>query len=289
VPVTDYEDNPEVIRLRAQQLQLGTEIESMRQQGLKDEHPRIKKLLERQAALSEQIGRTDAKHKVLKGDEPNVQKLELKQQLDLLGAQLTELEGQCDAARANVDDLDRLSRNFYQVQRDYTQCQRELDDARDQQKFWDANLSRTVKDRAAESAERGLRLSFINRATSDPRPSKPAGLTIAVLVLLAGLAAALALIVVAELLDRSYRSIDHAVDDLRLPILGAVNEIVTPAVALRRRILNLGVFPAATGLLVLVLAVSWWVVLLSLLEPQKYDQLKHDPPQYLHQMLMGRS
>jgi uncharacterized protein involved in exopolysaccharide biosynthesis len=289
VPVTAFEDNPEMLRLRAQQVQLGTEIETMRQQGLKDEHPRLHKTLERQAVLSDQIDRTQEKRQVLRGEEPNVQKIELKQQLDLLNAQVAELEGQFDAARANVDDLDRLNRNFYQVKREYTQLQRDLADARDQQKFWDANLSRTVKDIAAERAQRGLRLSFIRRATSDPRPHNPSWQSIALKVFAAGVVAALALIVVVELLDRSYRSIDHAVDDLRLPILGAVNEIVTPAQALRRRILNLGVFPAAAALLGLLFLVSWWVVLLSLREPQKYDQLRHDPKQYISQTLLGHA
>jgi uncharacterized protein involved in exopolysaccharide biosynthesis len=289
VPVTEYEDNPEMVKLRATLMQLATEIETMRHEGLRDEHPRLKKSLERQASLTAQIAKTEEKHKVLKGDEPNVQKLELKQQLDLLTAQIADLDNQLELARANVEDLDRLNRNFYQVQREYSQLQQDRTDAREQKTFWESNLSRTVKDIAAENERRGLRLSFVRQANSEPRPSSPSRAAIILKVLAAGLLAALAVVVIAELLDRSYRSIDHAVDDLRLPILGAVNEIVTPARALRRRILNLGVFPAVTTVLLLLLLISAWVVRLSLDKPQQYDRLKSQPQQFLRQMITGCS
>jgi uncharacterized protein involved in exopolysaccharide biosynthesis len=289
VPVTADEANPEMLKLRQTQAALTAEIEEMRKGGLRDEHPRLKKSLERLQAVTDLMTRTEETRKVLKGEEPNVQKLELKTQLELLGAQIADLESQLDQGKAAVEELDRLNRNFYQVKREYTQLQHNRDDAREQKTFWETNLNRTVKDIAAERAQRGLRLSFIHRATSDPRPSNPTWPTIIVRVLAAGILAAVALVIIAELLDRSYRSIDHAVDDLRLPILGAVNEIVTPAQALRRRILNVGVFPAVTLLLLLLLSISWWVVLLSLREPQKYDQLKSQPQQYLKQVLLGRS
>ena len=62
----------------------------------------------------------------------------------------------------------------------------------------------------------------------------------------------------------------------RLPVLGAINEIVSPGIATRRKILGWGVYPAVTVVLCLALGLVFFVAKMSLDEPHKYDEMKED-------------
>ena len=109
------------------------------------------------------------------------------------------------------------------------------------------------------------------------KPSSPtiAGVLMTALVL--GLGVGALMVILAELFDHSFRSVQHAVDDLKLPVLGAVNEIVTPADSFRRKVINWGVFPAITTVMVAVLLVSIYLANLSLTDPGRFEQLTGRP------------
>ena len=59
-----------------------------------------------------------------------------------------------------------------------------------------------------------------------------------------GFGAGVGMIIATETLDRSFRDVDETVDQPKLPVFGAVSEIVTHTEAHRRRVMAWGVFPA---------------------------------------------
>jgi hypothetical protein len=117
--------------------------------------------------------------------------------------------------------------------------------------------------------QRGVRLSFIDRAQPSTRPSKPTMWMILAAAIVIGVGMGAVMVVLAELLDRTFHSVEEAVDQLKLPVLGAVNVIVTPAAKMRQRILHWGIYPLATVLLVVTLGVSGYVAYQSIYYPRQ--------------------
>ena len=95
------------------------------------------------------------------------------------------------------------------------------------------------------------------------------------------------LVILAELLDGSYRSVEQAIDDIKIPVLGAVNEIVSPGLAMRRKVLGWGVYPACTAALTLILIAVFVLTYYSLEAPHKYKQLKDSPVQFIKRQITG--
>ena len=54
-------------------------------------------------------------------------------------------------------------------------------------------------------------------------------------------------------------------------------EIVTPADSFRRKVMNWGVFPAVTTVMVAILLVSIYLANLSLTQPERFEQLTGQP------------
>ena len=182
-----------------------------------------------------------------------------------------------------------LNRNFFVVRNDYLKITRELEDARGQLEFWTENLQKTQLSLTFAVSEKGMRLSIMQRAIDPDKPSSPSLSKILAMAFLLGMATGGLMIILAELLDHSYRSVEQAIDEIKLPVLGAVNEIVSPAAATRRKILGWGVFPLVTTVLALLLGGVFYLTYLSLERPEDYAKLKENPVMYIKSRLTGSS
>lgn len=218
---------------------------------------------------------------------PNPQRAEAILARDSLSGEIVALERQRDEVRNQIEQAEVQNRNFFVIRNEYQRILRELDEAQSQLRFWDTNLRNTSLTLQQEVAQHGWRMSFINRAPDLARPSSPTFLGILAAALVAGVAVGVAMIVLAELLDHSFRSVEQAVDELKLPVLGTVNEIISPAEAFRRKVLNLGVYPSVAGILILVLTGAFFLAWLSLDDPQKYEELRKQPVNYVKEMILG--
>lgn len=266
-------DNPEVVYLRQRVRDLELAYEQNRQLGRRDAHPEQEKLLRRINEVKRQIEGSDEKLDEEVDREPNIQRLEGQKQIKVLTGSIIALERQEKELASQVDHFEILNRNFFAVRNDYRQLQSDLGEARDQARFWNDMLRRTTIAISADLQQRGVRLSSILRANDIPRPSDPKLSKILLYALVGGLGTALAMILLAELMDRSFHGVEQAVDDLKLPVLGAVNEIVTPSAALRRKIMGLGLYPLLSALLVAILLSLYVMVRLNLEQPQRFEQL----------------
>jgi uncharacterized protein involved in exopolysaccharide biosynthesis len=279
--------NPAMIDLRARLKQAEAEYDAHKQLGRKDNHPLVQAAVKRINDLKDQIAKTPEQIKAVTGTEVNMPKVEARKELRFLLERIPSVAEELRIVTADVDHYDAIDSNFYRIRNEYVQMKNDLEDAREQRKFWDDNLRRTTIAISVDLQQKGMRLTVIQRAPDQIRPSKPNSMFILGVALAAGLGTAGIMILLAELLDRSFHSVEQAVDDLKLPVLGAVNEIVTPAVALRRRILGLGVVPAFTLLLLAALAISYYLLDLNLHRPQQYDELVRNPKSFIRQTLLG--
>ena len=162
---------------------------------------------------------------------------------------------------------------------------RQLVDAREQYKFWEEHLRRTSLALTTTIQGNDQRLTIIDRADDFGLPSSPTLLGILSAAAVLGFGLGGLIILFSELLDHSFRSVEQAVDELKLPVLGAVNEIVTPTDVFKRKVLSYGIYPSLAGLMLLILLVTFFVTYLRLFEPMSYDQLTSAPLQYLRDAL----
>lgn len=278
--------NPELASLLDKKRTIETELEShLYGMGRTEDHPLVRRTRQRLNELNELIQTTEQEVVVGKVTEPNVKRLEMKGQIMALSGKISAQERRRQELKEEIEDLEVFERNFFVLRNKYQRILNELKDASSQRKFWSDRLQDTTVALNAEIAQRGVRLQVVEHAPDIVRPSSPTLPKIIVMAGAAGLGVGVALIFLAELLDGSFRSIEQAVDDLKLPVLGAVNEIVSPSEVFRRKVFGLGVFPALAGVISLLLIFSIAMARLSLQNPTNYDKFIDNPKQYLQSYL----
>jgi len=250
-------------------------------------HPAVKDLLRRIADKKKELAEFAGGDKVEVEEVPNVEKIAAKKDIATKTAELQAMEKGMEELTADIERFEVYNRNFFQVRNEYLKIERELSESTEQLKFWDDSLRRTQMALALSVGDRGLRLSFVQRAPELGKPSSPTLFKILAGALALGLAVGTLMIVLAELLDHSYRSVEQAIEEIKLPVLGAINEIVSPSAAMRRKIFGWGVFPAVTMGLLLVLGGVFFMTYLSLELPHKYDAFKANPVRFISQTFLG--
>jgi uncharacterized protein involved in exopolysaccharide biosynthesis len=280
--------NPEMedlrVRKRAAEADLDHQIKDLNKKPVHPDVVRAQKALDK---IKEQMGKTAEQIEVEGDAEVNVERIQGQKDLKIKESLIPAVEAEVRDLTDQVAKYDALDRNFYRIRNEYVKIQNDLTDAHEQRKFWDENLRRTNIAITSALQQQGMRLSFLQRAPDQIRPSRPTVVFVLGVALAAALGVAGAMILLAELLDRSFHSVEQAVDDLKLPVLGAVNEIVTPALALRRRVLGLGVVPAFAVVLLVTLGISYYLLDLNLNRPQQYEALVKNPKVYLKTLISG--
>ncbi|MCE9591164.1 MAG: hypothetical protein K8S99_11645 [Planctomycetes bacterium] len=252
-----------------------------------DEHPEVKSLRLRLANIEKKIAETQAQIVGSNQSVPNEQRQLAMRDQQALGGTITALQRQKEDLASQQEQMESLDRDFFSYRSEYTKTDRELTEAIEQAKFWEDKLRNTQIALSAEFSQKGIRLTFLQQADI-ARPSKPTLLMVLVVAVGLGCAVGAGLVIVTELLDTSFRNADQAMDDLKLPVLGAVSEIVSPAQNFRRRIITMAVYPSLATFMILVLLVNFWLIYMSLEETHRFEQLVSSPASFIKQTLLGR-
>jgi uncharacterized protein involved in exopolysaccharide biosynthesis len=268
-------DNPELVAIKEKLAALKQNLDIHQNEYRRTTaHPAVINTLDRIAKAEKELQEFVGEDEFEVEEVPNVEKIEAQKEIVQMAAELQTNEKLTEEDDAEIERLEVLNRNFFEVRNEYLTITRELKESTEQLKFWDDNLRKTTVALTADVSSRGMTLIPVQRAQDLARPSSPDLTKIIAGALFISLAVGVLFLVLAELLDQSYRSVEQAMDDIKLPVLGAVNEIVSPGVATRRKILGWGVFPAVTTVLCLALFLTFSVAKMSLNEPHKYDEMK---------------
>ncbi|MCC7191357.1 MAG: hypothetical protein IT444_01130 [Phycisphaeraceae bacterium] len=240
--------------------------------GRTEEHPLVKKARARIAELNAKLAATPPETKLGEQTSPNNNRIQAMEKIKTMEGTIEAKVAQKAAKDEEVVHYENMDRQFLALRAEWVRMTRDLDEATSQLKVWEENLSRASIALKTEVSARGQRFTVIQRAEIAPS-SKPTLIGVLVVALGAGLGVGVLMILLAELLDHSFRSIDQAVDELKLPVLGAIAEISTPARAMKEKIFAWAVMPAIGAAMLMVLLVSIWMVYLSLEKPQQFQQL----------------
>ena len=204
------------------------------------EHPEVKRLLGKlegledlRRALTESAPAPEAPasqpaRPAGLGREWQAQQMRIEMELDSLRRQLDAAAKQCEQASTRVTQLtsmyDRLVQNGDELRRlRERRTNRTLEVG-----LWQAHLASLERVLTAESGERGTQFSLIEDPKDATVPSKPRISAVFLVCSGLGLAAAALAVALAELFDRSFRSLGQVARALGIPVLACVGVIPTP-------------------------------------------------------------
>jgi len=183
-------------------------------------------------------------------------RLRIELELESLRAQAEVAARHLEAAEARLAATEALYQRMLKTGDVLQQLQTELSEYKATASIWRQHLLQLERVLAAESEQRGTRFVLIEEPEASSRAVQPRVAAIFVVCLGAALAAALVLVALSELFDRSFRSVEQVVRSLGLPVLGCVGVVDTPRVRRRRLFARLIWTPVLSTAVVALLATA---------------------------------
>ncbi|MBH05410.1 MAG: hypothetical protein CMJ20_03730 [Phycisphaeraceae bacterium] len=286
------QENPKLAVLRVRVEQLANELYGLRTgtggaAPKKDRHPDVKRAKAEISRIEATMQDTVQSVQVASEPQLNQTRIETEVRIEAMNGELVGLEQQLSDVNNQIMIYQVRKRNFFPLRNQYLTCKRKIEEYKTQLAFWEGRYRDTQVARKAAAARQGISLRVIDRPPEFAMPSEPTLLKILLAAVIIGLGTATAVIILTELLDHSFRNVQHAVDELKLPVLGAVNEIMTPTEMFRRKIFGWGIVPATATAILVLLGISIFLVQTSLTEPQKYSQWISHPIKTISDALFG--
>mgnify|MGYP000529114233 CR=1 FL=1 len=250
------------------------------------EHPEVKRLLGRLEALEELRGTLAAASPTAEvnpvapvigeQDDPlrrewQAQRMRIELELDSLRRQLqvtsqqfTEIDTRVERFATLYNQLLNDGENLNVLRQKQASSLQELG-------VWQSHLAQLERVLTAESGERGTQFTLIEEPKDESRPTKPRIGSVFLVCSGLGLAAAALLVALAELFDRSFRSVGQVTRALGVPVLECIGVIATPRER-RRALRSRLVWTPTLAMLLLMLALTAGMAYTSLARPTLHAQ-----------------
>ena len=294
------------LALRTRVNDLTAEIEERRVlRGMTDQHPEIKERLTERDWLEQSLARqltadrSPAPNAAVEVAEPsalpssgmnpiNPQRVRLDLQIAGLEAKIRELDISLNTNEQTLARLREGKTLIHQKQQEFASLQANLDKTRTRHSRLEAVLAAIEPALDAVKERRLLRFVQTQRAHGGSNPVSPKTSFVLLLAGLAGLAVGVLGVVLAEVFDHLYRSSAQVARGLGLPILEAIDEIVT-AQARRRGVLRHAVIiPVVLFVLLGFTGTAGSLAYLSLERPATYEKIRQLPDR-AYRILAGDS
>lgn len=200
------------------------------------------------------------------------QQLRVEMELDALRKQLAVVKCDLESADGRVAKLTGLYGDLIANAGDRRQQQQQLEADEMSAQVWRQHLTQLERVLAAQNEQRGTAFTAVEEPLQSNVPVKPHLSSVVAIGGGCGLAAALLIIALAELFDRSFRSGSQVTRKLNIPVLGSVGIIDTPKERwrlLRRRL----IWSPMLGLAVMALFVTGGLAYASLKYPQAHARI----------------
>jgi hypothetical protein len=207
------------------------------------------------------------------------QRLRVQLELEALQKQLAQATEDLAAANQRYDEFSAIYDRMLAEGTNLRELEATIAAQEAGAQLWRSNLSQLERVLNAQAEQRGTQFTLVEAPQQTTLPTRPGWTAVASVSSGLGLAAALLLIALVELLDRSYRSASQVTRSLSIPILDCVSTFDTPRERqrkLRQRLL----WTPTLGVVVLALVVSGAFAYTSVRKPtlhqkaiQKVDQV----------------
>jgi protein tyrosine kinase modulator len=222
------------------------------QQKYTPAHPEVKRL---QRAVADLQAQGSASMKVGTTAPDNPDYLLIKAQLDAAERELTSLRGMESRIRADMSTYERNLTTAPNVQREYTQLQRDYDNARTRYEDLQVKMKNAALAQTMETEQKGEKFTLLHNASVPDTPYFPNRLGIILLGVLLGCAFAFGAGALADASDPTVRGTSDLNALLDAAPLGAIPRMLNPADRRKRKLTwasALAAYAAATALVALV-------------------------------------
>jgi uncharacterized protein involved in exopolysaccharide biosynthesis len=304
----EYQDvRQDLTRLQDQQQQYQRSLDEARTiLHMTDKHPKV-------VAMKKQIGDLDKRIAEAKGRMPDLEKrlresragsilgpaladtspdTARQRDMELQQANLTIQEtsvqsdyqmatNELERLQARLTDMQGVMAKYGPVRQEYLGILKDVADQKAEVDRWEKRLAEVKMALEAEAAKHRTRLSQVELAQKQFRPSSPKLLYVLAFAILGGLAFGGGLVFLTNMVDRSITTTEEAADHFGLPVLGTIGEITNSRQRARRKALRWGLGPAAALAAVLAIGAATLNITLWLNSREDYDKWKSSPVQFV--------
>lgn len=274
--------NPRIPELESELAKLQQELhESRTVRLMTEEHPTVIRLLKtieaRQAELASAPlmvtesgldgARSVGTETLSEADRAAAKIQDIEQNLMAISGRLTEI-GQMTAT------IDRRRVATADHREAYLKLRQQSDQLREELNGWQANIGPIGHILAVESSNRGIHFTTLQEAMVAPKPTSPHGFMVVAICLAIGVGVGSIVVLLTELLDRSFQTVRQLNSSLGIPVIESIDEILTEPARRRLILRRFVVMPAVTFGLGLLMTITGTMAYMSLEHPDRYDQMR---------------
>jgi uncharacterized protein involved in exopolysaccharide biosynthesis len=265
--------------------------------GMTDEHPEIHDLLAERVGLEQTLKEqrdNDQRISQLEGPpgearSPNWpgatgeggafqgERARVAVQIAALSEKLHDLEAGLGTNELTLQELSNAKDELYEKQEEFGEVMARVGKAKQRYAQIGSTLSTIEPAIKAAEQDRLLQFSEGQAAHGSVMPISPKATTIVLLALLAGTLAGVLFVILAEVLDHVYRSSSQVGRSLGLPILEAIDEIVTGNDRRRLLVQHAVVSPLMILMFVAFTGLTGSMAYLSITQPWTYQRIRNIP------------
>lgn len=304
-PVAPELLNPETMRLYQQVQEIDRKIRELREtRGMTDKHPEILDLRESRRAFRDALENELAElvamavpngplatgfqpagpsaafsttSTVLPDDPRNGDRTRLRVQISAQQSKIKDVEISFVTNQQETDQLRRAKEDLFSKQEEFAEITSRVQRARQKNNQLQGTLAQIEPAIKAIAQDRLLQFSEGQPAGATSRPVSPRATTVLLLALLAGIAAGVAFVLVGELMDNIFRGSSQVARSLGLPILEAIDEIVTGQDRRRLLVRRAVVTPLVVTLCLALSGLTGSMAYLSITQPWTYQKIRKIP------------
>ncbi len=290
--------SPETLSLLSQIQDIHQKVAKLREtRGMTDEHPEIRAMLSDRRALEIQLKETragDSRLAELYGPPSHVaagavaqisasavgwqgERARMMVQIAAITDKLKEVEVGLQTNQMTLSGLNEAKGELFEKQERFTEVIGRVNKARYRQSQISTLLATIEPAINAAQQDRLLQFSEGQPARGSVTPISPKATTVVLLAALAGLVAGAIFVFLAEVLDHVYRSSGQVARGLGLPMLEAIDEIVTGNDRRRLLVHQAVVTPLLIVVCVGLTGLTGSMAFLSLTRPWTYERIRNIP------------
>ncbi len=289
--------SPQLARLTEDIRKVTSEIDRLRsERGMTLQHPQVAELMKDRKRLVDELEAhpvSGPRHVVANvpistSPSPAVRVPNIAQpwQIDLrtakvreraLKAKLKELDRTFEANTALAERLRSAKQNVFKKQEEFAEAQDRVAKARTDFRRNEQKLAEIEPAIKLIDQNRLVHFAASAPARGGSLPILPKARSILLLSILIGVAAGIVIVVLAEIMDHVYRTSGQVARSLGLPILEAIDEIVTANDRRRLLVHRMVVGPTALGIGLIITGLTGAMAYLSLTRPTTYEKLRKIP------------
>ena len=290
--------SPQALQLAAELQVFDEQIAELRtKRGMTEQHPDIQSMLARREKVAENLEaqRERDRHAVVANipidtlalnatvamnssfDPVQAERARLMVQIAALKSKLKDVEIGLESNNVSIDELRTAKREVFQKQEAFADIMGQVAQSRQQHERLLSTLASIEP--AIKAIEQGRLLQFSEGqpARGSDIPVSPKSMTVIFIALCAGVAAGFLFVMLAEVFDSVFRSSNQVAKALGLPILEAIDEIVTSqdrrSIFFRRVV----IMPVITLTILLLTGLAGSMAFLSIERPTTYQKIRMIP------------